>query len=400
MAESDRRPGRGNPSGGPNSDAPKWDKDQDGVPDVLNDPATRTELMRKYGYTEADLRNKAKRDLFYQAVRKDFTRKEAKAAYGDVYVNDEASVPDIVEKSGFTMELLKAYPELRDVFRKLSDMLARGKITEDQNALYVKFQELMAKTAFGRRTDSEILADLDRYKKNNQANWAKRVSDMVTRLTEYITNDSGLSIDSATAQDIALKMIYAGEENREDALRRRAKEWYDSTGRGANDGTEPGTETDFGGQMGTNQDALNRWFSANGLTITANEMNNWLSKIRDGSESIDSVKQWYRDNRLALKYAGYADEFAKGFDLTDIAANYQSTMSQLLEKDMNTIGLDDPWLQKALQGTDADGNPKKMTTWEFEKLLRDSPEWQKTNNAMSVYTDIGEGILRSFGFRG
>lgn len=399
MAEVDTVPGEDSPSGGPKG-APKWDQNRDGIPDVLADEATRLELMRKYGFSEADLRNKAKRELFYEAVRKEYSKKEARKAYDEVYVNDEASIPDIIEKSGFTMELIRAYPELRDVFRKLSDLLARGKITEDQTALYAKFQELIDKTAFGRRTTTEILADLDRYKKGNKQNWDKRVSDMVTRLTEFVTSDSGLTLDLASAQDIALKMIYAGEEASMDALKRRVKAWYDSTGYGANDGTTPGTETDFGGQMGTNQDALTRWFAANGLTVTANEMNNWLSKIRDGGETIDSVKQWYRDNRLALKYAGYADEFAKGFDLTDVAANYQSTMSQLLEKDMNTIGLDDPWLQKALQGTDADGKPKKMTTWEFEKLLRDSPDWQQTNNAMSLYTDIGEGILRTFGFRG
>lgn len=397
MAESERRPGKGNPSGGPNDDAPKWDKDQDGVPDVLNDPATRTELMRKYGYTEDDLRTKAKRDLFYQAVRKDFTRKEAKAAYGEVYVNDEASVPDIIEQSGFTMELIKAYPELRDVFRKLSDMLARGKITEDKNAIYAKFQELIGDTAFGRRTTSEILADLDRYKKDNKQNWDKRVSDMVRNIETYLKRLNGGTIDSASATDLALKMIYAGEETNSEALARRVREWLGTGSMGDKGGTDA---VDYGGSLGTYQDQLTRWFASNGLTVSKNELDKWLLSIDSGAETVDSVKQWYRDKRLAVNYASYADEFAKGFDLTDVASGYMASMSNILEKNMADISLDDPYLKRALQYTDDSGKPRKMTGWEFERLLRDSPEWQKTNNAMSVYTDIGEGILRSFGFRG
>ena len=129
----------------------EWDKNDDGIPDVLDDPAERSRLLRKYGYTERDLRTSAKRDLFYEAVRKEYSRKEAKQAFGEVYVNDQATVRDIVAESGFTMELIRAYPELREVFRKLSDLLARGKVTE--SGLFAKFEELMQDTAFGRRTD-------------------------------------------------------------------------------------------------------------------------------------------------------------------------------------------------------------------------------------------------------
>ena len=86
----------------------KWDKNADGIPDVLEDADKRRTLLRKYGYTEADLKNKAARDLFYEAVRKEYTKKEAKEARDEVYVNDTSSVRDIVDESGFTMELIRA----------------------------------------------------------------------------------------------------------------------------------------------------------------------------------------------------------------------------------------------------------------------------------------------------
>lgn len=142
------------------------------------------------------------------------------------------------------------------------------------------------------------------------------------------------------------------------------------------------------------------WFARNGLVVENNELSRWLLDIQSGKETVESVKQWYRTNRLAVKYAGYADEFAKGFDATDVASYFKQSMSQLLERDMDSIDLNDPYLQKAMQFTDEAGKPRKMTGWEFDQLIRQSPDWQKTDNAMALYTDIGEGILRSFGFRG
>lgn len=372
----------------------EWDKNDDGMPDVLDDPAERARLLRKYGYTERDLRTSAKRDLFYEAVRKEYSRKEAKQAFGEVYVNDQATVRDIVAESGFTMELIRAYPELREVFRKLSDLLARGKVTE--SGLFAKFEELMQDTAFGRRTDEEIAADLYRYQKGNQNNWIKRVEGVVTRLREYLTALNGGTIDDATADRIALELIYAGEENDRSAWNRRLTAWIKDSGTGSTDG---GT-TDFGGEMGTSQDTLMAWFARNGLVVENNELSRWLLDIQSGKETVESVKQWYRTNRLAVKYAGYADEFAKGFDATDVASYFKQSMSQLLERDMDSIDLNDPYLQKAMQFTDDGGKPRKMTGWEFDQLIRQSPDWQKTDNAMALYTDIGEGILRSFGFRG
>jgi hypothetical protein len=395
---ADGNPRSDKPTSGGGQEVPEWDKNQDGIPDALNDPSNRAALLRKYGYTEADLKSKAKRDLFYEAVRKDYTRKEAKKAYGEVYVNDQATVRDIVEKSGFTWALIQSSPELKDVFRKLSDLLARGVITEDPASLYAKFRDLIDSTDFGRRTDSEIAADLDRYQKGNGKNWNKRVSDMVTVLKEYVTNDSGLTLDDAAAQQLALDMIYAGEENDPAATRRRVGDWYTSTGLTGGEGE--GTPTDFGGQMGTWQDQLTRWFSSNGVTYTANELNTWLSKIRDGGETVDSVKQWYRDKRFSIDYGGFADEFAQGFDVADIAMSYRQTMADLLERDINTVDLSDPMVQRAMQNRGDDGKPKPLTKYEFERLVRQSPDWDKTTNAMSAYTDIGESILRSFGFRG
>jgi len=262
-------PNSGTPASGTATGASrKWDKNADGVPDVLEDADTRKRLLRKYGYTEADLKNKASRDLFYEAVRKEYSRKEANAARDEVYVNDRATVSEIVDKSGFTMELIRAYPELREVFRRLSDMLARGKVTEQ--TLFAKFEELIADTAFGKRTNTEIAADLDRYKENNESNWLKRVERTVTRISEFFTAEAGGQLDQAAAEELAIELIYAGEETDQMAVARRVRRWITDNRKPADDDAagEPGSqEFTGGGERGRLRTTLANWFSANGLVV-------------------------------------------------------------------------------------------------------------------------------------
>lgn len=395
-------PNSGTPASGTATGASrKWDKNADGVPDVLEDADTRKRLLRKYGYTEADLKNKASRDLFYEAVRKEYSRKEANAARDEVYVNDRATVSEIVDKSGFTMELIRAYPELREVFRRLSDMLARGKVTEQ--TLFAKFEELIADTAFGKRTNTEIAADLDRYKEDNESNWLKRVERTVTRISEFFTAEAGGQLDQAAAEELAIELIYAGEETDQMAVARRVRRWITDNRKPADDDAagEPGSQ-DFtgGGERGRLRTTLANWFSANGLVVQSETLDGYIDQIQTGGTTIDELKQWYRDNRLSVTYGGYADDFARGMDASEIAMDFRSVMANLLERTIEDVDFDDPLVQRAMQRRGDDGKARPMTRYEFEQEVRSTDDWQKTDNAMSMYTDIGEGILRSFGFRG
>lgn len=396
-------PNSGTPASGTATGASrKWDKNADGVPDVLEDADTRKRLLRKYGYTEADLKNKASRDLFYEAVRKEYSRKEADAARDEVYVNDRATVSEIVDKSGFTMELIRAYPELREVFRRLSDMLARGKVTEQ--TLFAKFEELIADTAFGKRTNTEIAADLDRYKENNESNWLKRVERTVARISEFFTAEAGGQLDQAAAEELAIELIYAGEETDQMAVARRVRRWITDNRKPADDDDaagEPGSqEFTGGGERGRLRTTLANWFSANGLVVQSETLDGYIDQIQTGGTTIDELKQWYRDNRLSVTYGGYADDFARGMDASEIAMDFRSVMANLLERTIEDIDFDDPLVQRAMQRRGEDGKARPMTRYEFEQEVRSTDDWQKTDNAMSMYTDIGEGILRSFGFRG
>ena len=402
MADPGANSGGGMPASG-TADGPsrKWDKNANGIPDVLEDADKRKALLKKYGYTEADLKSKAARDLFYEAVRKEYSRKEAREAYDKVYVNDRATVRDIVDESGFTMELIKAYPELREVFRKLSDMLARGKVTEDN--LYGKFKELIEDTAFGKRTDSEIQADLYRYGRNNKANWERRVELLSEAIGEFYFNETGGQMDQAAADEISIELIYGGQEQSASALQRRVRQWIKDNRKQDDTTADPGTGEDEytpGGQRGRVKVGLANWFTANGLIVSNEQLDKYVDDIMAGGSTEEELKQWYRNNRLAVTYGGYADDFARGMDASEIALDFRSTMAQLLEKSVEDIDFNDPLVQKAMQRRGEDGKARPMTRYEFEQEVRGTDEWQKTDNAMTVYTSIGEDLLRTFGFRG
>ena len=230
---------------------------------------------------------------------------------------------------------------------------------------------------------------------------------MATRIAEFFTAEAGGQIDQAVADEIAIAMIYAGEENDQMSLARRVRKWITDNRKPADDGTDDGTVDDGaedeytpGGERGRIRITLANWFSANGLVVSSEQLDTYIDQIQSGASTLDELKQWYRDNHLAVTYSGYADDFARGMDASEIAMDFRSVMANLLERTIEDIDFDDPLVQRAMQRRGEDGKPRPMTRYEFEQEVRGTSDWQKTDNAMSMYTDIGEGILRSFGFRG
>lgn len=433
MAESDKRPGRNSASGSgygkPPAKGPDWDVNDDNVPDVLDDPKKRRALLRKYGYTENDLKFSAKRQLFYKAVRQNLSRADARQQYKDVYVNDQASVAEIISKSGFTLELIRRFPELRNVFARLSDLLARGVITESPDALFNKFKELVDDTAFGKRATSEVRADFYRYRSDTDQDFQQTFGSLIERINEVATGMRG-PVSAAVARKMALDLMYADSgflmgNFDESEITRRLRPILFPTGGGDTGGggtdssggsggdtggggtTDGGTDNgddagtgNLGGTAGKWQDELVSWFAANGITVSQSAIDRHLADLSNGYKTIDQIKQDYRDGYLTRHYAGYADLFKGGMDLSDIALDFRTRAANILEMSVDSIGLDNDLVQRALNYRDDKNNPAPMTFYDFDRLVRQDPNWDKTDSAMSMYTNIGESILSSFGFRG
>lgn len=124
-------------------------------------------------------------------------------------------------------------------------------------------------------------------------------------------------------------------------------------------------------------------------------------KFGDASESGLSLWETKLKNYAKSKYAAFADRIDAGETVMDIAQPYMDRYAEILEVNPTDVGLNDPLLQKALQGTHEAGKPPAgKPVWQFEEDLRKDPRWGYTNNAMQQTADVATTIGKAFGMIG
>jgi hypothetical protein len=153
------------------------------------------------------------------------------------------------------------------------------------------------------------------------------------------------------------------------------------------------------GNAGTFQTQLMEWARQNGLSIDDTTAAKYVMNMSLGIQSIEDAKQDLRESYLIGAYPAWEEKIRAGFDPWQISNPYRTAVANLLELDPNNIGLDEPLVKQGLQSIGADGKPRVMPLYEFEKIVRDDPRWQKTDNAYQLYTRAGTNLLQMFGFR-
>lgn len=152
----------------------------------------------------------------------------------------------------------------------------------------------------------------------------------------------------------------------------------------------------FGGTiLGSIQDFKNLARSY-GLSYTEAKYNQWgadlfANKITD-TEIEEAIK-----TESASKYPAFADQIMKGVSMDALASSYKSSMASILSLDADSIGYDDPTLNKALQYIGADGKPATMPLWQFETDLRSDPRWQFTDNARDSIDSMQYRVMKDWG---
>jgi hypothetical protein len=156
---------------------------------------------------------------------------------------------------------------------------------------------------------------------------------------------------------------------------------------------------DIGGAAAEFERNIVQWAATNGLQLSGNTVAKYVAAGVEGRSTFDDIKNDLRRTYLAGAYPAWADRIAQGDDPADIAAPYKSKIASLLEVDEDQVNLNDSLLQRAMQGVGADGKPKVVPLYEFEKQVREDPRWQYTNNARQSYSTMADDLLKMFGFR-
>lgn len=416
------------PSGDPNapSGGPNKGKSLEDYADKMGVTVEQLKNgMQKYGLDRNDLMSVQKRQVLAAAIENKWTKDEFRGNYDRAVPEaQDYDFETIVRKYGYSLGVLKEFKkDLNPIFKWLARQLQKGETLDN---LQAEFERRLNQTDFGRRPSTELKADIARYGTQRQ-DFRKTLGELRRRIREVAAQSFGQSIlddiDEGVTQQLALDLIYqdAGfldgnyDSFNVSAIKRRLKVYQEqnikpapvtdigladgATGDATGDMAAGGAD-DLTGEWGSNRAALMQWLSRNGVVLDESRMNEYLWALDNETMDLNTIKQDVRNRNFTTRYAAYADLFKQGTDVSDIAMDFRQTAANLLEKSVDSITIDDPMIQQALQYKGADGKPATMALYEFEQKVRKSPEWDKTDNAMAAYTDVGETILRNFGFRG
>jgi len=151
-----------------------------------------------------------------------------------------------------------------------------------------------------------------------------------------------------------------------------------------------------GGQAAAYQSRFRAMAEDYGLDVSDHTMTAWVREALNGGQDESSIKnQMIR--AASSRYVALADRLKAGETIKQIADPYIQSYGKLLEINPETVKIDDPLVQRALQAKDAKGKPATQTVYDFEQTLRKDPRWRQTNNARDIMSSTANAVLSSFG---
>jgi hypothetical protein len=156
-------------------------------------------------------------------------------------------------------------------------------------------------------------------------------------------------------------------------------------------------QADLVGKAGQAQDAINNYARQFGLNLTPKQTSTYVQDYLFGKTQLSDVVDTFRRDS-AKQYTNFSDRIMAGETVDDVLSPYKTMAKQLLEVD--DIDLNDNLMLDTLSGRTADGKAKYSSLSDFKRAIKSDPRWQQTNNARSEYFNIGQRILKDFGFLG
>jgi hypothetical protein len=148
---------------------------------------------------------------------------------------------------------------------------------------------------------------------------------------------------------------------------------------------------------------------AYGLEYDEQTLGLWADKILNPKVNTNGIEDSRFIEQLVLdakgRYAPFADQISADTSLRQLAGGYISEMIRLLELSPGDVRLTpggmNPLLQRALTDVDPEsGKPRRVPLWEFSKQIRQSDDWQMTDNARDRYMSAASKFSKALGLAG
>ena len=228
-----------------------------------------------------------------------------------------------------------------------------------------------------------------------------------TKYTQYVGSSlAGGTGAGPSAQDIKVKAdavkIYATDLGigLDDATANKlAREWaagnYDATT--IKPQIARSGKIDFNkGSAAEQLSTLKELAGSYGMQFDEGWFNTAATNILTAKDDVDTYKEYIRDQAKS-KFPTLSAQLDQGFTVRQLASPYIQTMSNILEIDPNTIGLNDIYVNQALTGLNDKGEPATKPLWQFEQDLRKDPRWNYTKNAQDSLMGTARKVLQDFG---
>jgi len=143
----------------------------------------------------------------------------------------------------------------------------------------------------------------------------------------------------------------------------------------------------IGGIVGSNLSTLRKLASDYNITLSDADIRKEAINSLTDKNALENFK--VKMQKIAkVRYSNFAQSIDEGLTIKDIASPYINKMANTLEVNPNTINLDNRYVDKALTSN--------MNFTDFDKLLRNTPEFPYTNNARSEAASYINWIQQDF----
>lgn len=320
------------------------------------------------------------------------------------------SMEELAAQYGYAAAFFGSDPELKALIQQA----VSGQWTAD------KFRaSLMASQWYRRWSDStRAWSELSN---RDPAEAAKRIADKARKM-QQTANQQGISISQARLNQMATASLTFGWDDltEQQAV---AAEWS----------YKPGDTT---GGAATLEVRVKQMADEYGVTLSDAQIGDFIGGTMSGKYTEDNVADFLRDTARS-KYPGLQQYLDVGMTVKQVAAPYLQSYANILEIAPETVSVNDPYVQRALQGqnpakpsrpgnnglgykavgaatgsTGGTGTAGGSTTgpqvmpvqtqslYDFERDLRKDPRWLQTKNAKNEMQNTALGVLRDFGIYG
>ena len=299
-----------------------------------------------------------------------FNKKNPDRPLADEYTAEQAAA-----EYGYRVAVINSDPKLQEIF---ATAVAEEWTTE---RFTIAVENWAREAGFG--TGSA----LDAYKKEKEGGtvWEREMEAAVGQIRQ-VALDKGIDIgiidiNTGAGRQLVTDWIYGGYATRS----ADAQVTF----------LAPGGVEGSSGAVYDARESLMALAMNNGVNMS----DSWYSQVSDSlARGLSDINIWEADIRkqAAERFPLYAEKIMAGLNVREIASPYIDSMRRILER--TDVDLNDPYLTRALGDRDEKGNPRAMTMYDFETLLRQSPEWALTTNGKNTLLNTGTDFMKNLGF--